>query len=275
MGLILDSHPQIKNIDEAYYDYSVNAKTNVKRQIKNLKKTNKASTKSVKTASKNRSHSANLPNILSFKLPTKSADLSFIKTELQPDKIIWMIRNPMDVIASMVKLHIKINHFVSVSWAARFADVEIIGMLKKYPPAILEKHANDISFFQMISSVPSVMRTESQIIRTAAICWNLKQESVKMMKKQKLPIMVLRYEDLVGQPKKTLKKTVDFLNIDWSDKLLKHHKLHKGISIGNTQNNQKISNRNVGSGKRMFGKDSQKIIKNICKKTAKKFGYRL
>ncbi len=245
MGLIMDSHPDIINVDENEFH-----KEDLEAYENSTSKSN-----------------------ISFRLSRESANIDFIMNELKPSIVIWMVRDPRDVIASMVNLHMKVNRFVSVAWAARYADTEIIRMLERYPKAILREFSAEIERYQLISTIPSIMRNSHQIFTVAATCWTLKQQSLRLFNQNSIRFSIVKYEDLVVNPKGSLIKIMADTGVAWSDDVLRHHEIHTGTSVGGTSNARSIDTASLNKWRNTIGKPMHDVIEKNCSSTAEKFDY--
>ena len=101
----------------------------------------------------------------------------------------------------------------------------------------------------------------------------MKQEVLLLYKSNKIDHQVFRYEQLIEAPNVELQKLFSFLNIPWHDDLLSHHKLHSGLSIGNTDNTRAIDSSNRGKWEKVLNAHDISIINKVCLKTARKFDF--
>ena len=248
LSLILDSHNAIKSIDEADFD--------IKKLQEYL-------------------CDPNSPSNLCLKLPEESANLNFIKNILEKPKVIWIIRDPRDVVVSMINLHIKLNKFISVSWALNYAEIEIAKSLKLQSEKYLTKYEEEIKRYIADKHIPSLLRTNEQIIFTAALCWKLKQLSLDMFIDNKVDFYLIKYEDLVKNPREEIKSVLEYLNLGWDDNVLQHHLFHAGYSIGDTKNDRPIDKNNIGKWRKALEEKECKIIEEVCSEVASKFGYNI
>lgn len=240
MGLIMNSHPLIKNVDEADF-----------KSIDNL---------SVDF------HSC-------AKLPKESANINFIKNKYKPDCIIWMVRNPFDVIKSMMSLQISRSRSNTESWGRTFVHVEINSMLQYLPSEILSPHQQLLDQYRDILANDMLKNSEQGSVLSCITCWALKQECYKYLQASGLNIVALRYEDLVTSPKIVLPELFKKLNVDWHDDLLRHHELHNGLSIGNTLNSRAIDKSSLFYSQRFFYDSELKLISDLTATSRKAFLY--
>jgi len=255
MNLILDSHPAIWGIDEEKFAFP--------------------SIYSYLAAPMPQA-----PPFVSFKLPQYAHILPFI--EMLPGcRVLWCVRDPVDVVWSMVKLGSE-----SIPWAAHpsggWAEVsnaywmldderkrEISGYMAEFA-RLTEK------FVKLANTPGSGMKIERRdSVFIGALCWRIKNELPSLYKNRKIDFHVIRYADLVRQPQEHIADALDYIGVDWDDNVLMHHRLHKGTSIGNTSNTRAIDQNSLGAGRKNLSEEEQGLIKVICGKTASNWNFNL
>jgi len=255
MNLILDSHPKIWGIDEDRFDFaSIYGYLSVPMQAP----------------------------FVSFKLPRFAHILPFI--EMLPGcRVLWCIRDPLDTVASMVKLNLNVGN-LTASWSVHPAGawseintsywvlnnaqkVELQAHMQEFGK-LSEKFSNRLKAKEGLADVD-----RRDCVYMAALCWRIKNELPSLYKDRNIDFHVVRYADLVSNPKERIAEILDFIGIEWSDEVLKHHLLHKGTSIGNTSNTRAIDQSGVGSGKKYLSQEEQDLVKTICEKTATSWNY--
>lgn len=240
MGLIMDSHPLISNVDEADF-------------------------KSVDDLS-TEFHSC-------AKLPQVSADVDYIKNEFKADTVIWMVRNPFDVIKSMMNLQISRGRSRTESWGSTYSHVEISKMLQYLPSESLFPHQKLLDQYRAVLA-NSVLRCSDQgNILSCITCWVLKQECYKYLKLSGLNVVLVRYEDLVSSPEIILADLFSELKIEWHTDTLRHHELHSGISIGKTLNTRAIDQSSLFYSKKYFNDSELKLISGLSSSARMNFEY--
>ena len=247
LSLVLDSHPNIKSIDEDKFDFP---KINIYL------------------------HAPWFPRFVSFKLPRYASVLSFIKM-LKDLRVIWCIRDPIDAVWSMIKLQMKLDGTNTVAWAAHpaFAQVEVLTSSCVLDKTVKLDLAQDLRRLEMIANKNPKERTRQENIFTGALCWRVKNELPSLYISENINFHTVRYESLVTKPEATIKQILGYIGVSWSDNVLRHHELHDGVSIGNTSNTRPIDSSGVGSGKANFTAEEVELIKEVCNKTAEKWGY--
>lgn len=249
LNLILDSHSEIYGIDEMQF------------QEEKL--------------SLYLNHADYYP-LVSFKLPSYSAFIDFIK-RIPDVKVLWCMRDYRDVISSMLKLNLNWNNG-SLPWAVHPSGAlrEIINCeaaLKDRATAEVKKLLLAYHGMPNIHTLPSLKEKREKAVYTAALCWRLKQELLTIYDDQKVDYQIVKYEQLIKTPKESIKAILLFIGIDWSENMLQHHKLHSGISVGDTDNTRPIDGANHGKWKEILTENDLLTIDDICLKTAREFGY--
>lgn len=216
LRLILESHPDISCIDE-YTSYE--SLTDLNKLSENYKN-----------------------KLLGFKTPliTEQMDKPFF-TDVTLDYIIpnkfadypriFLIRDVRDTIVSMKSL--KVNN---TTW------------YDKWPQKSLEFWRQTIPNFDSNFSedLLKISNSNDKLLATASFYWKYKNRSYFDYEQNDSKTCKIFYEDLVENPKNTIQKIIDFLDVDWNDNLLNHHMLKhdytdkKGITVGNTNTKSPI-----------------------------------
>ena len=255
MNLILDSHPKIWGIDEDRFDFP-----SIYGYL-----------------------SAPIPApFVSFKLPRYAHIMPFI--EMLPGcRVLWCIRDPLDTVASMVKLNLKVGN-ITAPWAIHPSGgwIEIntsYWILNDSQKADLRPHMEEFAklsekYKNRVQSNEGLTNFDRRdCVFIGALCWRIKNELPTVYKERNIDFHVVKYGELVANPKDRIKELLDFIGIEWSDEVLMHHRLHKGMSIGNTSNTRAIDQSGVGSGKKNLSQEEQDLVKAVAGKTAQTWGY--
>lgn len=259
MNLILDSHPSIASIDEDRFLLPF-IHTYLGAPL------------------------AKPVSFIAFKLP-RYAHLVPMMDLLPNRKILWCIRNPLDVVCSMVNLRLGDNNQVA-PWPAHSNGGwgEILNSYYALDDEQRRAFESDMVTFnkltQKFSTLPKSPDNEIDIERNdsvflAALCWKIKNFLPLLYKARNIDFHVSKYEDLVATPRETIAEILDYIGADWSDEVLMHHTLHEGKSIGNTSNTRAIDQNSVGLGKKNLSREEQDIVKRVCGEIATKWGYTL
>lgn len=259
MNLILDSHPAISSIDEDRFSLPF-LHTYLGAPL------------------------AKPVSFIAFKLP-RYAHLVPMMDLLPNRKIVWCIRNPLDVVCSMASLNLGDNNQVA-PWPAHPNGGwgEILNCYYALDDEQRRTFESDMVTFkeltQKFSALPKspdnvidIERNDS--IFLAALCWKIKNFYPLLYKKHNIDFHVSKYDELVAAPKERIAEILDYLGADWSDDVLMHHTLHKGKSIGNTTNTRAIDQNSVGLGIKNLSREEQEIVKRVCGEIASEWDYSL
>lgn len=246
LNLILDSHPQIRSLDEMEYDGA--------RLGEYL------------------THPDYHPSV-AFKLP---GDVPFFRSfkALPGVKVLWCVRDPRDVVLSMINLKVEKLNGQDIVWAnhdlCAMREIEhcLPHVDSQRPPAGIEE-------YHRIGRIPQLLRGRRDAVVTAALCWSLKNWLLDFYAGENLPVMVVPYEGLVSNPEQTMKEVLSFLELPWHADVLRHHELHDKMYAGNTHGNRPIDSSGIGGWRRGLTDAEVALIGSICAEGAEKFGYRL
>lgn len=246
LSLILDSHPQVRSVDETEFDgHKLNEYLG---------------------------HPSYHPCV-AFKLPGDAAFFRSFK-QLPGLKVLWCVRDPRDVVLSMINLKMEVLNGQYIAWANyRIGAMrEIANCLPltghQHPPAWLEE-------YQRISQIPYYLRDRKDGVSMGALCWEVKNSLLDLYASESIPHMVVVYEDLISNPKSTLEKILSFLELPWHDDVLRHHEMHSEICAGNTPGNKPIDPSNTGKWQLGLSNEELAIIASRCADRARRFGYHL
>ncbi|MGC2457989.1 MAG: sulfotransferase [Gallionellaceae bacterium] len=249
LHLILDSHPDNTGIDETVF-----SKVPLSDYLNDLK----------------------YHPYVSFKLPAASYQADFIKT-IPGIKVVWCVRDPRDVVLSMINLKVKISDYAVLPWVMHpegaMREIENIAItLQKICGMNLSILIN--TYREIASKQPALWSLEEQVY-VASLCWRIKQQLLSIYDELEIPYRILPYESLVNNPEHAIRDVLDFVGLPWHDNVMNHHQLHSGESVGSTVNTRPIDNSSTGKWAKEFDTQTLSIIQTVCSDTAAKFGYRL
>ena len=150
--------------------------------------------------------------------------------------IIFMLRDVRDTVCSMNGLMLG----KKTSWLASYGASGLKAQLGN--PAFQEKYTDDIAMAR---------RWGWPLVCIGAIHWKYKTAAVMDYIERGWPVMPLQYEALVNKPRPLLRKTVQFLGLEWSPKLMQHHQtehqelLAGGLAVGQTDPKRAIDTGSV------------------------------
>ena len=93
--------------------------------------------------------------------------------------------------------------------------------------------------------------------------------------KEKYTNHLVVYEEFVSDPKRVITDILNFIGLEWQDSVMRHHVIHEGSSVGDTDNTRAIDNQSIEKWKRQLSTSELDIVKQICGETASKLGYGL
>lgn len=146
------------------------------------------------------------------------------------DKILFIFRDPKEVISSMKCLFINDKNYI---------EYEVSKNINIW------LNDNSRSFKKDFSS-------EVKDDLSKAICyWKYKNTAFLRMKKLNWDIKLINYQHLVEKPKEQIENILKFLNIKWDEKVLQHHKIkhtevfNNNLTLGNNKANRPIDQKSL------------------------------
>ena len=249
LQLILDSHREITRVDEDAFDL------------------------------------AELPRYLEspdwgprvcFKLPRFAGRPDFIEA-LEGVRVLWSIRDPRDVVASMLALELPLNRFVKLAWVDHPAGAEVeIAEARRCLEGRLEAEVTrELEAWDRAQGKRAATRSRLERVRAGALCWRLKNELPRLYSERGIDYHPVRYEELVAQPRQTMAELLDFLRTDWDDAVLCHHRSHSGIETGDTRGDRPIDAGNTGKWRSALDAAELAVLSEVCEPLASEWGYDL
>ena len=219
-------------------------------------------------------YAPHLPPHVSFKLPRYAPIFPFIRG-LPGLKLLWCIRNPLDVIYSMITLKIAYGRNMEIAWAAHpeTARAEIYNcywVLSDDAKRNLARHMNE---YQQVAAREPMECGRRELIYSAALCWRIKNELALEYPAAGFQYHAVRYEELVSNPQDTIRATLDYVGLPWHDDVLRHHELHDGLSSGKTDCSKPITTDRLGGGMKYFFAEDLNLITDICGDLPERWGY--
>lgn len=240
--------------------------------------------------------------VCGFKLPMISNELNVINS-LNPDLIVFLVRNPLDVIKSMKELPISYSYgHPSLSWPKIVRQTEKgfnlqfvkevfqLNLLRDksfslpwyyHPECIDAELKNSLSTETLKAEAESflqdhpLLRKRKEALKWCSYIWKCKNDVIEEYTELGVNFVVIKYEDLLSDPRESLQKICSGLNIPFETMMLEYHKKGKGVSIGNTRNDQPLMKNNNNKWLNAFEKKEIDFITEICRSTAERFGYNL
>jgi hypothetical protein len=249
LNLILDSHPGIRGVDEMRFDPQ-----NVQHYL---------------------SDPAFAPRV-SFKLPQYAGSAGLVR-RLPGVKLLWCVRDPRDVVASMLALVLRLPDGQVVPWPAHAGGGvhEVIVARQLLGDAVPPDLDPWLAHYDEVSGTEPLAWSRTLLVTTAALCWRLKNELRDVYIRARVTCRDVAYERLTGNPMSEVRQIAAFLGLPWSERLLQHHQFHQGKSVGNTDNTRAIDVRSIGRWKAQLTSEDIALLGVICGPRADAFGYRL
>jgi len=249
LHLILGSHPEIHSIDEMEYSES--------KLYKYL-------------------YDTEFSPQVAFKIPVYAPFLDWIKKLLPELRVLWLVRNPRDVVASMMATHLLLTGGASVPWPSHplGGTREILHCTPALPSDVKERIHPYLDRYQAIAKITPTERRERDVIFVGALCWKIKNELLKSYDLIGIPFLIVCYEKLVTSPKEEISKILKYLGLSWHDNVLKHNLLHKGILVGKTEASRAIDTTSIGRWKNVFSVEELHLIDELTADLAKGFSYK-
>ena len=167
------------------------------------------------------------------------------------EPIIFLVRDVRDTVASMMKLKMTEKQ----TWLEYCAR-----------PILESKIAQPAFAAQFTAEIEQLRKSDNAWPKVGALYWKYKAESVFRYRQLGWPLLLIRYEDLVESPRWHLRQIVDFLGLEWNDRLLEHDRLPhaeiypNGTAMGNTDPRKPIHDENVGQWRHMVSTNDEASI---------------
>jgi hypothetical protein len=239
LRLLLESHPTISCVDEML-SYTVLSKTT-------------------------RSNSG---HFVGYKIPiwTEQLDQAMLRpNELEPigkvglipnfysgQKILFMVRSPLDVVASMRQLRVG-----EWQWLEHVCRPVMEAMLQE--EEFRRSYAVEIEQLRN-SAIPDV--------GLGALYWKWKTSALLRYLGQGLPVHPVIYEQLIFDPEAVMREVLMFLGIEWHPNVLMHHRrshsqLIEGIAIGGTDAKRALDGKSLGKWRSVLTTNERDLVLSI------------
>jgi Sulfotransferase domain len=180
------------------------------------------------------------------------------------EPIVYLYRDPRDVVASMVKLRMSETQ----TWLEFCARPILESKIRR--PEFAERYAAEIAKLRFHGDALPLV---------GGLYWKYKTEPLFDYQRRGWPVLPLRYEDLVAAPRRQLRRVASFLGLDWDERLLNHHRLPHtelypdGTAMGNTDPHKPIALDSVGQWKAHLSADDVAGIWSVAGDLSKRLGY--
>jgi len=209
--------------------------------------------------------------LLGFKIPIwteqmlypqlQGNELSFTAPELAQadnfyhgEKLIFLVRDPLDVVASMMTLTMRGGQ----KW------MEVVGA-----PMMQEKRKDSTFALRFSKELSQVDSAAERIVALGALYWTFKNAALLDYLAAGLPVLPVSYEQLVADPETQLRRVVEFLGVEWQPDVLRHNELphtqiRNGKAIGDTDPTRPIDSQSVGQWQRLLTNPQAATVKSIA-----------
>lgn len=214
----------------------------------------------------------NFPSVrlTGFKLPRWTEQLTrpilfdegaegFCRNFYRGEKILFLHRDVRDTIASMLKLKAGASNWCEL-WVPRIISSKIAR-----EEGFRERYAEELTIIE---------KCHARLLGLAALYWKYKTEAYSTYYAKGLPVLAVRYEDLVSDPGPVMQSVCKHLGIAFHHNLLRHNELPhtelfaNGLTVGNTDPNQPIIKDSVGQWVRFLSGQDLDLIDRIAGDTA-------
>lgn len=167
--------------------------------------------------------------------------------------IIFIQRDPRDVIASMLRLN-------DGAWFQRWVR------------AILDEKLKNEEFCERYAAMREwCERSARPDAAVGALYWRYKNDALEIYRQRGYPVHLVRYEDLVSFPERELRKISEFLTVEWQPaRLLAHFTIEHdqlmddGKAIGGTDPRRPIDSASLGLWTGVLDAPSVEIIEHVA-----------
>lgn len=172
------------------------------------------------------------------------------------DKILFIFRDPKEVISSMKCLKINNKNYI---------EYEVSKNIKDWMNDKSRSFKKD--FDKEIKDDP---------IAKAICYWKYKNNAFFKMKNLNWNIKLINYKNLVENPKNTIEEILKFLNIKWDNNVLHHHKIQhnevfqNNLTLGNTKADRPIDQISLNKWQKTLSKKEIEIIEEKTKEMKEK-----
>lgn len=187
------------------------------------------------------------------------------ETFYRGEPLVFIVRDVRDVVCSMKNLKTLDNK----PWIKKRA-IPIIKYWIENSPEFRTQFDSEIS---------KVNAAVYYDLSTCSLFWKFKNISYFKYVELKFPILKIKYEELVKQPRETINSVIRFLGLDWEESLMQHHLLphseidNDGFAVGRTNARNPISLSGVGRYNNELTEEELDEICSISGDLMKSFGY--
>ena len=183
---------------------------------------------------------------LGYKVPMWTHRYHFFRDTYPNSKILFLFRDIKSIASSMLSLVFK--QYNNRDWV----DINARGEMMNSITGISKPYIRN--FFR------KEIGTQDNKVLIATLCAYIKSYLYEEYKNAKMDVFPVKYHKLVQEPREEIERVLFFLKIPWSDEVLRHHELHKGVFIGNTNSQRKIDVSSLEKWRKRFSEEEIKRI---------------
>ncbi|MCG6942561.1 MAG: sulfotransferase [Thiohalocapsa sp.] len=186
-----------------------------------------------------------------YKLPMVTARVDDVAGAFPRSHLIWMVRHPFAVVASMRDLMFPDGK----NWLTKHGTMEAMRTLAVTSP----------------EDCAGVERLDP--ISLGATIWKHKLLLMENYREQGMQVHPVKYEDLVTQPEAVMRPVIGSLGLEWSEHVLEHHRFHGDERhAGGTRATRPVDQSGVARGDKLTAAEKD-LVANIAGDTMSAFGY--
>jgi len=199
----------------------------------------------------------NLAPVLGFKIPNWTdliVDTEEYKKHYNGEPILFVMRDVRGAIASMLSLRTGKGTWLE----GLYEKMDEVWSTDPHKRKFFEIYGRK---FKCLKGFP----LPEQKFIAAALFWRYKTSRYLEMIKLGWKVLPVKYECLVQTPRSYIKIILDFLDIEWDDNLLNHHKLEHdetfdGIAVGDSLVSRAIDANSVFKWQSMLTKEQEQAV---------------
>jgi len=170
-----------------------------------------------------------------FKMPMATSRIDAIQRRFRHVTIIYLMRHPYAVISSLKKLvltkesatWLKVLNAEQLKRHTDFLNklamnVDGIRALRELAPRSFKEHA------RFCPEIDSIDLDNMDEVSVGAYLWKTKAMMIEKFQEAGIKVSVIRYEDLVEDPRRILGPVLQRMGISFDDRMLAHHEVHAG-----------------------------------------------